>query len=235
MRSWSWSEPSCSYARNSWSEPSCPYARHAHSSYWKKNWWEKNKKKKATKKKKEATKTASTAAPILLAALVDYFFTPKPSWLMPCPKKTRELKKAEVCYRQNERKAMHAEYERTRNVNARHDSVTYAKLWLHAKREIETMKTENEAQRISMEAKCREDIDYAVRSATIPKAKFRCGQTILQYWARWFKTEPEESARTSASGKDRAKWYIGEVKDGPDYICLVYAGVRVLDHWYHIH
>ena len=68
-----------------------------------------------------------------------------------------------------------------------------------------------------------------------PPAKFRCGQTVLQYWAGWFKTEPENTQRIRASGKDRPVWYIGEILAGPDYQSIVYAGVRVEDHCYYVH
>jgi hypothetical protein len=60
-----------------------------------------------------------------------------------------------------------------------------------------------------------------------PDPLFRCGQTVLQYWARWFAAEPLDSGRTVASKKDRPNWYIGEVLAGPELKCITYGGVRV--------
>ena len=61
----------------------------------------------------------------------------------------------------------------------------------------------------------------------LPDPLFRTGQTVLQFWANWFKSEPLDSSRKKASKGDRPKWYIGEILSGPERKCITYGGVRV--------
>ena len=70
----------------------------------------------------------------------------------------------------------------------------------------------------------------------LPDPLFRTGQTVLQFWAKWFASEPLDSGRSKASKGDRPKWYIGEILAGPtEHTCITYGGVRVEAYCYHVH
>ena len=70
----------------------------------------------------------------------------------------------------------------------------------------------------------------------LPDPLFRTGQTVLQFWANWFESEPLESGRKNASGKARPKWYVGEILAGPtEHTCITYGGVRVEAYCYYVH
>ena len=69
--------------------------------------------------------------------------------------------------------------------------------------------------------------------AKLKSNTFRVGQTVQQWWARWFSTaqEPKETI----SGKDRPEWFVANVNACAGVLTQKYAGVSVTEPWYSVH
>ena len=66
-----------------------------------------------------------------------------------------------------------------------------------------------------------------------PPALFKCGQSVLQWWASWFKDAEETPA--SYKQKHRPAWFIAEVTSYCGYGNIKYAGQVIREHLYNVY
>ena len=62
-------------------------------------------------------------------------------------------------------------------------------------------------------------------AVAVPEARFKAGQSVLQWWASWFKDENVFGA-APAKGKKRASWYSAEIIRPDGIKSIHYAGGR---------
>ena len=67
----------------------------------------------------------------------------------------------------------------------------------------------------------------------IPPALFKCGQSVLQWWAPWMKDAEETPA--SYNKKNRPWWFRAEVTSYRCYGDIKYAGQVTRDHQYNVY
>ena len=67
----------------------------------------------------------------------------------------------------------------------------------------------------------------------IPPALFKCGQSVLQWWAPWMKDAEETPA--SYNKKNRPWWFSAEVTSYRGYGDIKYAGQMTRDHQYNVY
>ena len=67
----------------------------------------------------------------------------------------------------------------------------------------------------------------------IPPALFKCGQSVLQWWASWMKDAKETPA--SYNKKTRPAWFSEEVTSFRGYGDIKYAGQMTRDHQYNVY
>ena len=67
----------------------------------------------------------------------------------------------------------------------------------------------------------------------IPPALFKCGQSVLQWWASWMKDAKETPA--SYNKKTRPAWFSAEVTSFRGYCDIKYAGQMTRDHLYNVY
>ena len=67
----------------------------------------------------------------------------------------------------------------------------------------------------------------------IPPALFKCGQSVLQWWAPWMKDAEETPA--SYNKKNRPWWFSAEVTSYRGYGDIKYAGQVTRDHQYNVY
>ena len=67
----------------------------------------------------------------------------------------------------------------------------------------------------------------------IPPAVFKCGQSVLQWWAPWMK----DAAATPGhyKHKNRPAWFSAEVTSYVRYGEIKYAGQMMTAHLYHVY
>ena len=70
--------------------------------------------------------------------------------------------------------------------------------------------------------------------AAVPASnpQFRPGQSVLQWWASWFKSIPEGALPEHYGGKSRPTWFSGEVTSYAGCLSIIYAGRRHTGHCY---
>ena len=67
----------------------------------------------------------------------------------------------------------------------------------------------------------------------IPPALFKCGQSVLQWWASWMKNALETPK--SYNKKNRPAWFSAEVTSYVRYGEIKYAGQMMTAHLYHVY
>ena len=67
----------------------------------------------------------------------------------------------------------------------------------------------------------------------IPPALFKCGQSVLQWWASWMKDAKETPA--SYNKKTRPAWFSAEVTSYCGYGDIKYAGQMIRAHLYNVY
>ena len=67
----------------------------------------------------------------------------------------------------------------------------------------------------------------------IPPALFKCGESVLQWWASWMKDAEETPA--SYHKKNRPAWFIAEVTSYCGYADITYAGHVIREHLYNVY
>ena len=67
----------------------------------------------------------------------------------------------------------------------------------------------------------------------IPPALFKCGQSVLQWWASWMKDAKETPA--SYNKKNRPWWFSAEVTSYRGYGDIKYAGQMMRAHLYNVY
>ena len=67
----------------------------------------------------------------------------------------------------------------------------------------------------------------------IPPAAFRCGQSVLQWWAPWMKDAPETPSHYNR--KNRPAWFSAEIASYCGYGDIKYAGQTTRAHQYHVY
>ena len=67
----------------------------------------------------------------------------------------------------------------------------------------------------------------------IPPALFKCGQSVLQWWAPWMKDAPETPPHYNR--KNRPAWFSAEIASYCRYGDIKYAGQTMRAHQYHVY
>ena len=67
----------------------------------------------------------------------------------------------------------------------------------------------------------------------IPPAAFKCGQSVLQWWAPWMKDAPKTPAHYNR--KNRPAWFNAEICSYCGYGDIKYAGQTIQQHQYHVY
>ena len=67
----------------------------------------------------------------------------------------------------------------------------------------------------------------------IPPALFKCGQSVLQWWASWMKNALETPK--SYNKKNRSAWFSAEVMSYVRYGEIKHAGQMMTAHLYHVY
>ena len=70
-------------------------------------------------------------------------------------------------------------------------------------------------------------------SSSRREPKFKTGQNVIQWWARWFKDAQKPLSKYGK--KDRPSWYFSEVLAVHGWGKRMYAGVEVEDVFYRIY
>ena len=68
-------------------------------------------------------------------------------------------------------------------------------------------------------------------SVALPDPKFKCGQSVLQWWVAWMKSA-EETPRTYNNKMNRPAWFSAEVCSCKEYGTMKYAGQLFTEHLY---
>ena len=76
-------------------------------------------------------------------------------------------------------------------------------------------------------------IDDMHEQLEIPSALFKCGQSVLQWWASWMKNALETPK--TYNKKSRPAWFSAEVTSYVRYGKIKYAGQTMTDHLYHVY
>ena len=63
-------------------------------------------------------------------------------------------------------------------------------------------------------------------AVSVPEARFKAGQSVLQWWASWFKDPNVFGAALLAKGKKRASWYSADIIRPDGIKSIHYAGGR---------
>ena len=83
------------------------------------------------------------------------------------------------------------------------------------------------------ESKIYKAIDDMHEQLAIPPALFKCGQSVLQWWASWMKNALETPK--TYNKKNRPWWFSAEITSYVRYGEIKYAGQTVTDHLYHVY
>ena len=83
------------------------------------------------------------------------------------------------------------------------------------------------------ESKIYKAIDDMHEQLAIPSALFKCGQSVLQWWASWMKNALETPK--TYNKKNRPAWFSAEIASYCRYGDIKYAGQTMQAHQYHVY
>ncbi|CAE8682990.1 unnamed protein product [Polarella glacialis] len=63
-------------------------------------------------------------------------------------------------------------------------------------------------------------------AVSVPEARFKAGQSVLQWWSSWFSDPKVSGAAVLAKGKKRASWYSADIIRPDGIQSIHYAGGR---------